>query len=308
MTAPHENPSFREAWDATAGDDFASRLARQSLSALATKTDPAWKPLGSQLTASMRDTEHAGSLLDPWSISKVLAGLHDAAARLYRAARRGSNVQTRLTADDRAAVNLGIAGAVGGSLTVQISGTPVLDPKDALFAARITPLDIAFTRLIQILSQDDLSDAHLIDDILTTTPVLRRAIRDLVEHDAAERIDLQLALDKADGSKLSGSLTGQRAALLKEALTQQEESLSTETRTGVLDGYRTSRKVFYFISDDNSEIEGVVGDSLEVSDIQSFTDRRVEIDLGVTTTRHRGGGRATKHYRLEAIRIVPIET
>ncbi len=298
---PGVESEFWASWAHNSGDDFASRLARQSLSAMATKIDPTWHPPGSVLTAVLREANEENRLIDPWSVSRILGSLHDATARLYAAIVRGVSLQTRVSAEDRAAVRLAIAGATGGSLQVQIVGAPAVDPQTALLPPTRTPLDLALSDLLAALSNDQ-SDSAVAENVLASSPVIRRAVWDLVDNDAASHIDLYLTLDAADGSHSRASIPSGRATVLREALKQPEEDTSTETRTGVLDGFRTSRNVFYFIGDDGSEIDGIIGDQLAISQVRELTDTPVEARMTVVTIRPRGGGRATKSYRLDAIR------
>lgn len=301
---PSVNEKFQEAWRLTAGVDLASMLARQSLNAMAVEIKGDWRPPGSTLTAHMVDAIDGHRLIDPWSASRVLASLHNAAARLLAAARRRVDAQARISAEDRAAVNIGVAAAFGGSLTVKIVGLDVAEDDGGLFPqGASSSLDTAMTEFVSLFSDGELSEDRLVDEVMTSTPVLRQAVRDLVENEAADHIDITLTLDRADGARVRGGITHAQASSLKEALSEPEESSVREIRRGRLDGYRTSRKVFYFIAEDGSEIEGVIDDDSNLVNVQQYADRDVEVELAVITTRPRGGGRAVKHYRLISIGV-----
>jgi hypothetical protein len=299
---PSSDPAFRAAWQSAAGDGLAAQLARQSLSAIATKIDPQWRPLGSTLTALVTSTSDSTHLIDPWSASRVLEAIHNAAARIYAAIRRRADTHSRIGPEDRAAVGLGIAGAFGGSLTIEIRGMTPPGSNLDLFGDIVTPLDLAMTQVVSMLGEDDLSDERLVDVVLTSTPVLRHAVRDLVSHDVADRVNVTLSLNTSRGQIFRGSISGQESTLLRDALNESEETLATEILHGVIDGYRTSRKVFFFIDEHGQEIEGVIDENLGISDILQYADRNVEVEMSVSTTRARGGGRARKHFRLMQIR------
>lgn len=299
---PSNDVNFQRAWEASSGDDFASRIARKSLAAIALKVDPDWRPPGSMLTTAIEVVDEPGSLVDPWSASKILAALHTAAARLAAANRRRADSHERVSPEDRAAVSMGISAAFSGSLIIQIQEN---EPHDGgLFARSESSLDIALSELVALFGEVDLTEERVIDKVLTSRQVLRRAVRDLVEHEVAGKVDLKLTLNRRDGSRLAGSLPHELSGMLNVALSTQDESVYFETRRGKLDGFRTSRKEFYFIDDDETEIEGVIDDESNLAHIGQYVERAVEVELAVSTTRLRGGGRATKHYRLMSIRVV----
>ncbi|AFS17041.1 MULTISPECIES: hypothetical protein [Mycobacterium] len=89
----------------------------------------------------------------------------------------------------------------------------------------------------------------------------------------------------------------QSAEQVDDYLRDRSVKPSTEQHSGILDGFRGTRRVFYLITDDGREIAGSVDDGL-LPTVRRLAGTRVMAHLAVTQWAARSGQLGPKHYDL----------
>ncbi|WP_282206307.1 hypothetical protein [Kitasatospora fiedleri] len=252
--------------------------------------------------ADENSPSHAVSANDA---SNYLRRLQRAVARLAKA-RRGRRADvSRLFPADLALARLNVAAATLGSLNIEL--TP--DKPDVEDNQLPTPgpswAEIGIAELIHALPDPDESEAA-IDSLIGASPVVKRAVSDLV--DGLNGADITLGISLRKGGKISASsrITSEQAREIKRRLDQAREDRYIVRILGRLDGLRTRRQLFYFETRAGSEIHGFVEESL-INAVKQNIDKEVEITVEVTIQLTQSGKASQRHYRLVAIGGVEAE-
>jgi hypothetical protein len=101
---------------------------------------------------------------------------------------------------------------------------------------------------------------------------------------------------------LRSTLDRGSAIEVDEFLQRRKFRRTSESVSGLLDGFRGTRRVFYLITDDGREIAGSVDDHL-LAVVQRLANRRVEAGLSAMQWVARNGSLGPKHYEL--VRLQP---
>ncbi|KZS83991.1 hypothetical protein B4U45_18655 [Mycobacterium persicum] len=132
--------------------------------------------------------------------------------------------------------------------------------------------------------------------ILGAPRLLRLAIQDISNVAALVPEGLELDLETS-AEEIKSVLTRDRAAKLLTFLGNRDTVEDTETVVGRLDGFRGTRRVFYLIKDDNSEIAGSIEGDL-LSTVRNLVGTRVRARVSTTRWRAQNGRLGPKHYGL----------
>jgi hypothetical protein len=154
----------------------------------------------------------------------------------------------------------------------------------------------ALRELLNVLPEND-SDLQSFVSRIGAAPALERQAVQTVSRmakDTPEGVSLSLSTRDMDATSVLdiGSATEVAEFLQGRKPVRSEESVS-----GVLDGFRGTRRVFYLISDDGREIAGSVDPSL-LPVVQRLAGERVDARLSVSRWVARNGHSGPKHYGL----------
>jgi hypothetical protein len=290
---------------AASGDDPMSVLKRASLDALAASV-PEVRPESTQPALYLRLAEigavdHAVPMQEA---GEFLGRVQRAVARVAKARRNRVLLVERLRREDFVVARLDVAAAAPGSLVVKIQ--PHLQPAQdgEIPLGGTTWAELALIDILTALPESEGDDAS-VEAILAGSPILRRAVADLVVGRRGELLDVSFDLRRASGETITSRLTPNHTIALRRTLSAPTEERFVERRVGVLDGVRTRRRLFYFRVENEPEIHGLIQEEL-VDAVKANLDRRVEVTLEVVTTRSKGGKRGARSYLL--LDIQPAQT
>lgn len=299
-------PAYEAARSSAAGDDAMSVLKRASLDALASSM-PGLVPEPAQPALYLRLAEIGG---DGHAVPMQQAGdflerLQRAVARLAKGRRTRVLEVRRLRLEDLKIARLDVLAASPGSLIVKVQPHLEAQADDEVPLGGTTWAEIALTDLLSALPEDD-ADSGALDGIAAASPVLRRAVADLVLGRKGELLDVSFDFQRVRGERITSRLTPNQSIALRRTLSAPTTERFLETRVGVLDGMRTRRRLFYFGNEDEPEIHGLIDEEL-LPAVRENLDRRVEVVLEVVSTRSKAGQRSQRSYRLIAVQPAEAE-
>ncbi|MGW0770279.1 hypothetical protein [Streptomyces sp. NPDC002676] len=291
---------YARALQATEGTDPLSRLARASLQASAVK----FSGLGLLQTAAgpgfkfrLANPDNGG-LIAAHEVGDFLQRVQKAVARLAKARRVRRADVVRLQPMDLVAARLDVAASMAGSIIVDLQphAPTVEDNQDDLAPAGVSWAEIGAVELVRALPEGPDDEASM-DSLFSASPVMRRAVADLIADLPNPNLDISLAVQRGTGERISSVLSAGQAATLRERLGVIREEREIIRLQGRLDGLRTRRQIFYFEPPTGSEIHGFVDDSL-VSVVKEHLDQEVEVRLESFVLRSAAGRRSQRRYRL----------
>ncbi|MEE1813735.1 hypothetical protein PUR59_01595 [Streptomyces sp. SP18ES09] len=239
--------------------------------------------------------EHAVSANDA---GDFLRRVQRAVARLAKARRSRLADVVRLSAEDFQLARFNVTSASFGSLSVKLApDLPAVEEGEV----RLTGpgwAEIGMVELIRALPESAVDDAS-IDSLLGASPVVRRAVSDLVDGMNAQ-VTMQLALKRQSGETLRSQLSPNQTREIRRRLDVAREERQVARVRGRLDGLRTRRQIFYFETKAGVEIHGYVDDSL-IEAVKQNLDREVDVALEITIQRSHSGKTSQKHYRLLSV-------
>ncbi|ARE74312.1 hypothetical protein B6R96_10490 [Streptomyces sp. Sge12] len=293
---------YVRALQTTEGDDPLSRLARASLQAAATK----FSGLGLLEVAAgpgfkfrLSDPD-SGGLIAAHEVGDFLQRVQKAVARLAKARRVRRADVVRLQPSDLEIARFDVAASMAGSIIVDLkphapTATPEED-QDDLAPAGVSWAEIGAVELVRALPEGPDDEASM-DSLFSASPVMRRAVADLISDLPNPNLDISLAVQRGTGERISSVLSSGQAATLRERLGVIREEREIIRLQGRLDGLRTRRQIFYFEPPTGSEIHGFVDDSL-VSVVKEHLDQEVEVALESFVLGSAAGKRSQRRYRL----------
>ncbi|WP_147441716.1 hypothetical protein [Mycetocola lacteus] len=262
--APEAVESFRRAWLDAESDDFASRMARRSLEALAQDNETLTKALFSLKNKSQSELDlhlEGGSVFghetDAEPFANFIRAISDACKEVAKQAlgreRRKSTL--RILAPAPGSVHLVLkvpAPAENGVQSEQVTRTPTADSRSLDMIARV------------LARSEKASETAQADDVLSGLTALLPAKAHIALRRAAEVIgsqnwDIEGQLRSVDGFS-DVSVTSAGAARLLAVLTERVETESKTELIGVIDGHRRSRESLWFSTDSHSSFEAAVPD------------------------------------------------
>lgn len=290
------NP-LRRALDQMNPGNWAERLAEASLRSAEAKFYE--KPSRSILSVSMTNRE----IVNATDTALVLNAIQSAAGKIGHIKQRGEDTVRSLKRDkDNASlVSVGQSGA-----TVYLT-FPEPDPlEDDPF--ELGPFEslseLAVHELLQLLPQNGDDDISL-DAVLTQRTGYRSAVSDIVKavQRASSGLDLKLVTPHQQPS--TSVLTSDQADVLRENLDASALDKRVIQLAGLLDGMRTSRRVFYLEPTSGPDIYGSVSDDL-LPEVRAAIGKRVIVTVEASVVQLRSGQRSKTAYRLESIIQEPM--
>ncbi|MEW2248758.1 hypothetical protein AB0907_15670 [Streptomyces sp. NPDC006975] len=291
---------YVRALQTTEWDDPLSRLARAGLQASASK----FSGLGLQNVATgpgfnfrLANPENGG-LIAAHEVGDFLQRVQKAVARLAKARRVRRADVVRLQPLDLSVARLDVAASMAGSIIVDLQPhvpTAEEDQED-LAPAGVSWAEIGAVELVRALPEGPDDEASM-DSLFSASPVMRRAVADLISDLPNPKLDISLAVQRGTGERISSVLSAGQASALRERLGVVREEREIIRMQGRLDGLRTRRQIFYFEPPSGSEIHGFVDDSL-VSVVRDHLDQEVEVALESFVLRSAAGRRSQRRYRL----------
>ncbi|MFJ8697547.1 hypothetical protein [Streptomyces roseolilacinus] len=295
----HLHTLWQRAMDSAAGDDPFSRLRRSSLEVAASDFGISVPPEAKSAAVQLRLSDASS---DTGAVAALEAGdflrrVQRAVARLAKARRARLADVVRLTSVDFDLARLNVAAASVGSWVVDLS-YPVVEGSSRASAFSTLWTEVGVVELIRALPEDD-GDDQSIESIDAASPVIRRAVADLVAKASDERPELSLSLSvrRISGEVLRSSVTPRQASILRERLAVAREERGIVRVRGRLDGLRTRRQIFYLEVAEGREIHGFVDESLMPA-VKENLDHEVEVELETFVMRARSGKASQKQYRL----------
>ncbi|MFD3567393.1 hypothetical protein [Streptomyces sp. NPDC058667] len=291
---------YVRALQATEGTDPLSRLTRAGLQASAEK----FSGLGLLQAAAgpgfnfrLANPDNGG-LIAAHEVGDFLQRVQKAVARLAKARRVRRADVVRLQPLDLVAARLDVAASMAGSIIVDLRPhVPAVEESEGdLVPASVSWAEIGAVELVRALPEGPDDEASM-DSLFSASPVMRRAVADLISDLPNPNLDISLAVQRGTGERISSVLSAGQAATLRERLGVIREEREIIRLQGRLDGLRTRRQIFYFEPPSGSEIHGFVDDSL-VSVVKEHLDREVEVALESFVLRSAAGKRSQRRYRL----------
>ncbi|MEU5081809.1 MULTISPECIES: hypothetical protein [Streptomyces] len=224
-----------------------------------------------------------------------LKRIQRAVARLAKARRARLADVVRLSQVDFDVARLNVASASVGSWVVDLK-YPEIDENSRLPDASTLWAEIGVVELVRALPEDD-TDERSIDSINAASPVIRRAVADLISDRPEMQPGLSISVRRRSGEVLKSTITPQQASSLREKLAVVREERGVVRFHGRLDGLRTRRQIFYLELEGGREIHGYVDESLMPA-VKNNLDREVEVELETFVLRARSGKSSQRQYRL----------
>ncbi|WP_399939900.1 hypothetical protein ACGH52_15540 [Streptomyces sp. BBFR25] len=299
----HLETLWLRAMESAQGDDQFSRLRRASLQAAAEKfgITSALEELGATGTEGtaiqvrLSDPHASNGEVAALEAGDFLQRIQRAVARLAKARRARLADVVRLNQTDFDVARLNVASASVGSWVVDLK-YPQLDEGSRSPQSSTLWAEIGVVELIRALPEDD-ADDRSIESIGAASPVIRRAVADLISDRPELQPDLSLSVRRRSGEVLKSTITPRQASSLRERLAVVREERGIVRYRGRLDGLRTRRQIFYLELEDSREIHGYVDESLMPA-VKENLDRVVEVEMETFVLRARSGKASQKQYRL----------
>lgn len=128
----------------------------------------------------------------------------------------------------------------------------------------------------------------------------RRALREVAA--AAARVHGIHVRLHGNREEVRGIVTQAQAESIKDHLDVQESETHFVTMNGILDGARSSRRLFYLVRKNEPEISGIIDEPL-VEQVFARLQQPVDVRLEVSTRRTVDGRGARPTYRLVALEV-----
>ncbi|MCX4789694.1 hypothetical protein OG369_39855 [Streptomyces sp. NBC_01221] len=292
---------FVRALQATEGTDPLSRLTRAGLQASASKFSGLGlleAAAGPGLNFRLADPANGG-LIAANEVGDFLQRVQKAVARLAKARRARLADVVKLLPLDFELARLDVAASAAGSIIVDLQPhmSPVGEERDQLTTdASVSWAEVGAVELVRALPEGP-EDEESMDSLFSASPVLRRAVSDLIFDLPNPDLDISLAVQRRTGERIVASLSAGQAASLRDRLNIIREEREIIRMRGRLDGLRTRRQIFYFEPPSGAEIHGFVDESL-VGVVRAHLDEEVDVALESFVLRSAAGKRSQRRYRL----------
>ncbi|MFD3798409.1 hypothetical protein [Streptomyces californicus] len=291
---------YARALQTTEGSDPLSRLTRSGLQAAAVKfSGLGLLPSAAGPGLNFRLAEPtSGGLISANEVGDFLQRVQKAVARLAKARRARLADVVKLLPLDLELARLDVAASSAGSILVDLQPhAPAADEDpDGLASAAVSWAEIGAVELVRALPEGPEDDASM-DSLFSASPVVRRAVADLIFKLPNPHLDISLAVQRGSGERIVSSLSAGQAETLRDRLNIIREEREIVRLQGRLDGLRTRRQIFYFETPAGAEIHGFVDESL-VSIVKAHLDEEVEVALESFVLRSAAGKRSQRRYRL----------
>lgn len=191
-------------------------------------------------------------------------------------------------------------GSAGNSLIFRVPA--IFEPEDddgIQFGPHPGRASSAFRELLNVLPENSEDFGTFVRRVASSPQMERQAIQTISSMALATPHGVILNLDSGRRYMRSTLDTGS-ASEVNEFLQDRSLQRSTESVSGLLDGFRGTRRVFYLLTDDGREIAGSVDDAL-LGIVRRLAGRRVDAVMAVTRWIARNGSLGPKHYELVSI-------
>ncbi|MEU6387021.1 hypothetical protein ABZ847_26075 [Streptomyces bauhiniae] len=300
----HLHTLWHRAYESTQGDNPFDRLRRASLQSAAEEFEISTDPSGisstertenSAIQLRLSDSRASNGEVAALEAGDFLQRIQRAVARLAKARRARLADVVRLSQSDFDVARLNVASASVGSWVVELKYPEVQE--DSRFSEASTLwAEVGMVELIRALPEDD-ADEQSIESIGAASPVIRRAVADLISDRPESQPGISLSVCRKSGEFLRSTVTPQQASSLREKLAVVREERGVVRYRGRLDGLRTRRQIFYLELEGGREIHGYVDESLMPA-VKSNLDREVEVELETFVLRAKSGKSSQRQYRL----------
>lgn len=280
-------------------ETWLDELAHASLKAAQAKFFPADRP-ESLLTVSLD-----GESIAPWEAATVSIALQDATAKIGKliADPRSEHLNRRIqNRDDVPLISRGSAGRrLYFGFPRPAAPAPGVDPLMPIFEPSLS--ERAVRELISILPRGASDDVSL-DALVARRPTERSAVSDLVDaiSTVANGITLNLSAGDDVVEENTSTLTLDQAAVLKDSFAEVDTTKEIRKVPGVIDGMRSSRRVFYLDTDDGRTINGAIGTDM-IDDVKDAIGRHVTATVEASTIRNKAGRRGRTVYQLISLDV-----
>ncbi|MFD3571576.1 hypothetical protein [Streptomyces sp. NPDC058667] len=300
----HLQTLWLRAMESAQGDDHFSRLRRSSLQAAAEKfgisstfeeIPDVVKKETTAIQVRLSDSRTSNGEVAALEAGEFLQRIQRAVARLAKARRGRLADVVRLSQIDFDVARLNVASASVGSWVVDLK-YPQVDANSPLSDASTLWAEVGVVELIRALPEDD-EDEQSIESIGAASPVIRRAVADLISDRPESQPGLSISVRRRSGEVIKSTITPRQASFLRERLAVVREERGIVRYRGRLDGLRTRRQIFYLELEGGREVHGYVDDSL-MSAVKANLDREVEVELETFVLRAASGKASQKQYRL----------
>ncbi|WP_419817397.1 hypothetical protein [Glaciibacter flavus] len=302
---------FRDAWHAAEGDDFASRLQRQSLEALVSEND-ALRPVLFELVN--RAQSELDLHLDGETVHQHEANAESFAQLVRGVADATKEVAKHMLGHQRRTSTLRILAPSPGSVRVVLKAATPEEPSGRTAQNTRTPSvdSTSLDTVAVLLSRAQKEGAKVTDDVLSglTADLPQKAHAGLRR--AAKAIDAQ-------GWEIAGELRSQHgfqpvhvgpdgAKALLRVLDERQESSTRANLSGVIDGTRRSIGALWFTPDGAAAIEAAVPspELMEQAVQHDAANQRVRAEFDVVTIVGKGANpRRRQVHTLRSIEPLP---
>lgn len=281
---------FGEALQRSSGDTWLDQIARASLRAAEAKFFPGHpRPM---LTVALDDPG-----ADSWETARMTLAVQNATAKIAHLITDPKTQTSQARRVYREKAPLMPRGQSGATIYFGFP-TPEFDPvSDPLFDLRIATLpEQAAVDLIGLLPTDR-ADDRAVDAVLARRVTERSAINDLVRAIQDVHAGASFSFTDHVGRTATSVLSQDQAAVLEDALRQTTLDRKTITLTGLLDGMRTHRRLFYLVDEGGREISGGI-DTDQLPDVRDHIGEQVVATVEEVTTVAKSGRRSHPSYRL----------
>jgi hypothetical protein len=291
---------YLRALQATEGTDPLSRLARAGLQASALKFSGVGlgeAATGPGLSFRLADRGNGG-LISANEVGDFLQRLQRAVARLAKARRARLADVVKLLPLDFEVARLDVAASGAGSIVVDLRPHAQMPDAESgeLPPGGVSWAEIGAVELARALPEGP-EDEESMDSLFSASPVVRRAVNDLISKLPNPNLDISLTVKRGTGERIASTISVGQAEVLRERLDVIREEREVVRMRGRLDGLRTRRQIFYFETPAGAEIHGFVDESL-VTVVKAHLDEEVDVALESFVLRTAAGRRSQRRYRL----------
>ncbi|ORA62162.1 hypothetical protein [Mycobacteroides franklinii] len=232
--------------------------------------------------------------------SKVSAAVQNAVVRMDRSLKNPRSVNSVIRPEDRLRTEVVQDGAQGNVMFFRVP-SPVTSTSAPGLDLGLIPgrASTALRELITILPENAADLRSFVEEIDQAAPLKRVAVQNISE--AAKLSEQGISLDLiTSGGSIRSVLDRDSAEALDDFLKDRETIEDTTTVSGLLDGFRGTRRVFYLITNSGKEIAGSVEPDM-LPRVRHLAGRMVTAQLSTTQWRSHTGRLGPKAYGLISI-------
>jgi hypothetical protein len=232
----------------------------------------------------------------------IATGVQRATIQMDGALRRPKSTVLRPSREDLANTMVIQQGAAANTLIFRAPAAVV--PEGGMdIGAHPSRAGRALQELMNVLPENQEDIGSFVRGIGRAPVLERQAVQTMSQLALESPYGLGLNLENPRASVRS-TFNKQSAEQVDDFLRDRSVKPSTEEHSGILDGFRGTRRVFYLITDDGREIAGSVDEGL-LPTVRRLAGTRVLAHLAATQWAARSGRLGPKHYDLLKIEPEP---